>query len=191
MKEEKLFSPSIVSNICSSLVVPSVVTAKLCVSPRVNSAEPWVRASNPAGGDLADLRRLSAVGPNAVLENRGTQDRVLHLLEERRELLFPASRLLPKRRQRFQGSPQEPERSPHGVPSFLHKGSFLELRLGKPLIGSRNERSFSNTGIGSFSLPAIFASSLCVNDRLIIGTAASIASSINASSTSLPRLQPS
>ena len=33
--------------ICASRVVPSVVTTSACVSPRVNSAEPWVRGSTP------------------------------------------------------------------------------------------------------------------------------------------------
>ena len=33
--------------ICASRVVPSVVTTNAWVSPRVNSAEPWVRGSTP------------------------------------------------------------------------------------------------------------------------------------------------
>jgi hypothetical protein len=33
--------------ICSSRPVPSVATTSACVSPRVNSAEPWVRGSTP------------------------------------------------------------------------------------------------------------------------------------------------
>ncbi len=33
--------------ICSSRAVPSVATTIACVSPRVNSAEPWVRGSTP------------------------------------------------------------------------------------------------------------------------------------------------
>ena len=33
--------------ICESRLVPSVVTTSAWVSPRVNSAEPWVRGSTP------------------------------------------------------------------------------------------------------------------------------------------------
>ncbi len=33
--------------ICASRPVPSVVTTSAWVSPRVNSAEPWVRGSTP------------------------------------------------------------------------------------------------------------------------------------------------
>ena len=33
--------------ICASRPVPSVVVTSACVSPRVNSAEPWVRGSTP------------------------------------------------------------------------------------------------------------------------------------------------
>ena len=40
-------SPSSPSMICASRVVPSVVTTSACVSPRVKSAEPWVRGSTP------------------------------------------------------------------------------------------------------------------------------------------------
>ena len=32
---------------CSSSLVPSVTVTSACVSPRVNSAEPWVRGSTP------------------------------------------------------------------------------------------------------------------------------------------------
>jgi hypothetical protein len=41
------YSPSSASMICASRPVPSVVTTSAWVSPRVNSAEPWVRGSTP------------------------------------------------------------------------------------------------------------------------------------------------
>ena len=37
---------------CSSSPVPSVVTTSAWVSPRVNSAEPWVRGSRPASATI-------------------------------------------------------------------------------------------------------------------------------------------
>ncbi len=39
--------------ICASRVVPSVTTTSACVSPRVNSAEPWVRGSTPTRAVIA------------------------------------------------------------------------------------------------------------------------------------------
>ena len=48
--------------ICSSRAVPSVATTSACVSPRVNSAEPWVRGSTPVRiGDRAHGARVAAV----------------------------------------------------------------------------------------------------------------------------------
>ena len=41
------YSPISASMICSSRAVPSVATTSAWVSPRVNSAEPWVRGSTP------------------------------------------------------------------------------------------------------------------------------------------------
>ncbi len=37
---------------CSSSPVPSVATASACVSPRVNSAEPWARGRMPASATI-------------------------------------------------------------------------------------------------------------------------------------------
>ena len=43
---------------CASWLVPSVVVTSACVSPRVKSAEPWVRGSTPdLAGDRAGCRR--------------------------------------------------------------------------------------------------------------------------------------
>ena len=40
-------SPSYSSMICASSDVPSVAVTSACVSPRVKSAEPWVRGRRP------------------------------------------------------------------------------------------------------------------------------------------------
>ena len=37
---------------CSSSAVPSVATTSAWVSPRVNSAEPWVRGSTPTSATI-------------------------------------------------------------------------------------------------------------------------------------------
>ena len=49
-------SPSYSSMICASSEVPSVAVTSAWVSPRVKSAEPWVRGSSAhLAGDRADL----------------------------------------------------------------------------------------------------------------------------------------
>ncbi len=45
--KRSVYSPISASMSCSSRAVPSVATTSACVSPRVNSAEPWVRGSTP------------------------------------------------------------------------------------------------------------------------------------------------
>ena len=61
--------------------MPSVVVQIACVSPRVNSAEPWVRGRKPTHRlDRADLVELAAVDAAAVLEDRGADDVGLDLL---------------------------------------------------------------------------------------------------------------
>lgn len=45
--------------ICSSPFVPSVATTSACVSPRVNSAEPWVRGSTPVRISIGRTVRVS------------------------------------------------------------------------------------------------------------------------------------
>ena len=52
-------SPSSASMRCSSSDVPNVTTARLCVSPRVKSAEPCVRGSTPISQVIARM----PVGP--------------------------------------------------------------------------------------------------------------------------------
>ena len=44
--------PCSASMYCSSSPVPSVATTSACVSPRVNSAEPWVRGSTPTSATI-------------------------------------------------------------------------------------------------------------------------------------------
>ncbi len=46
------YSPSSASITCSSWPVPSVATQKACVSPRVNSAEPWARGRMPTSATI-------------------------------------------------------------------------------------------------------------------------------------------
>jgi hypothetical protein len=53
------YSPSSASMICSSRSVPSVATTSACVSPRVNSAEPWVRGSTPTRIEIGRTVRVS------------------------------------------------------------------------------------------------------------------------------------
>ncbi len=44
--------PSRLSTNCSSSLVPSVATTSAWVSPRVNSAEPWVRGRMPTSATI-------------------------------------------------------------------------------------------------------------------------------------------
>ena len=57
-----MLSPSYSSITWASRLVPSVAVASACVSPRVNSAEPWVRGRTPTSiaiGRISSRRRLS------------------------------------------------------------------------------------------------------------------------------------
>ena len=53
------YSPASASMICSSRPVPSVTVTSACVSPRVNSAEPWVRGSTPVRMVIGRTVRVS------------------------------------------------------------------------------------------------------------------------------------
>ena len=67
---------------CSSSPVPSVATTSACVSPRVNSAEPWVRGSTPTcGEDRAHRRQVAAVDAAAVVEDVPAHDLGLRVVE--------------------------------------------------------------------------------------------------------------
>ena len=81
----KLFqvSPSKLSIFCSSSAVPSVQVTSACVSPRVNTAEPWVRGSTPVSvqiGRISSNLRPSRRTP--LLEHFVAQDLFLQLLED-------------------------------------------------------------------------------------------------------------
>jgi hypothetical protein len=52
-------SPASASMRCASRSVPSVATTSACVSPRVNSAEPWVRGSTLLRISIARTVRVS------------------------------------------------------------------------------------------------------------------------------------
>jgi hypothetical protein len=85
--------------ICSSSPVPSVVTTRPCVSPRVNSAEPWVRGSTEVSGTIG--RTSSSARPSirlAVFDHVAAQHLGFQLLQRRAEvrvfqLLFAQRRL--------------------------------------------------------------------------------------------------
>jgi hypothetical protein len=51
--------------ICSDSLVPSVVVQIACVSPRVNSAEPWVRGRKPTLDSIG--RTWSSLRPSMRL----------------------------------------------------------------------------------------------------------------------------
>jgi hypothetical protein len=52
-------SPASASMRCASRSVPSVATTSAWVSPRVNSAEPWVRGSTPVRISIGRTVRVS------------------------------------------------------------------------------------------------------------------------------------
>ena len=65
----KLFhvSPSKLSIFCASSAVPSVQVTSACVSPRVKTAEPWVRGSTPVSIQIGRISsNFAAVESHAV-----------------------------------------------------------------------------------------------------------------------------
>ena len=78
----KLFhvSPSKLSIFCASSAVPSVQVTSACVSPRVNTAEPWTRGSTPVSiqiGRISSNLRPSRRTPR--VEHLFAQDLFLQL----------------------------------------------------------------------------------------------------------------
>jgi hypothetical protein len=63
-------------------LVPSVVVQIACVSPRVNSAEPWVRGRKPTIASIGRTWSVAAVDAAAVLEDRAAHDVGLDLLDQ-------------------------------------------------------------------------------------------------------------
>jgi hypothetical protein len=63
-----LVLPSIASMICASRPVPRVVTTMAWVSPRVNSAEPWVRGSTPTWTSIGRTVVVAAVDARLAVE---------------------------------------------------------------------------------------------------------------------------
>ena len=57
--KRSLYSPISASIFCSSRAVPSVAMTSAWVSPRVNSAEPWVRGSTPVRIAIGRTVRVS------------------------------------------------------------------------------------------------------------------------------------
>ncbi len=66
-------SPSYSSMIWASRLVPSVAETSACVSPRVNSAEPWVRGSRPTSIEIG--RTSSSARPSKRLRVASTLSR--------------------------------------------------------------------------------------------------------------------
>src|SRR3546814_4439486 len=64
-----------------SRAVPSVVTTMAWVSPRVNSAEPWVRGSTPTLEDRAHGVERTAVDADLGRQHRAAHGLVLELAE--------------------------------------------------------------------------------------------------------------
>ena len=83
-------SPSSVSTRCSSCLVPSVAATSACVSPRVKSAEPWVRGRNDTSALIArvsvDFRPSIA---DAVLQDHAPNFLLLELVEVLADLRLP------------------------------------------------------------------------------------------------------
>ena len=64
-------------------LVPSVVVQIDWVSPRVNSAEPWVRGRKPTIASIGRIwRGVAAVDALAVLQDRAADDVRLQLLHQ-------------------------------------------------------------------------------------------------------------
>ena len=81
--EMLLYSPSTASIICSSWPVPSVATTSACVSPRVNSAEPWARGRTPTShDDRAHGLGVAAVDALAGIEDVVADDVRFEFLEQ-------------------------------------------------------------------------------------------------------------
>ena len=88
----KLFhvSPSKLSIFCASSAVPSVQVTSAWVSPRVNTAEPWVRGSTPVSIQIG--RTSSNLRPSSrtpCVEHFLAQHFFLQLLEDRLGLGLP------------------------------------------------------------------------------------------------------
>ena len=72
------------SMICSSSAVPSVVTTSACVSPRVKSAEPCVRGRTSISQVMGRIwSGLPSVRADALFRDGRPHDLLLHVLEER------------------------------------------------------------------------------------------------------------
>ncbi len=71
----RYISPSTVSIFCWSSEVPSVTVTSACVSPRVNTAEPWTRGSTPTSdqiGRISSNLRPSSRTPFSSTSSRRT-----------------------------------------------------------------------------------------------------------------------
>src|SRR6186713_2875945 len=82
--KRSVYSPISASMRCSSRAVPSVATTIACVSPRVKSADPWVRGSTPV--------RIATVDPRLAGQDLVAHDLRLELEDEVVDLVRMARR---------------------------------------------------------------------------------------------------
>jgi hypothetical protein len=81
--KRSVYSPISASMICSSRAVPRVATTSACVSPRVNSAEPWARGSTPVRiGDRTHGAGVAAVDARLAIEDLAADDLRFHVAED-------------------------------------------------------------------------------------------------------------
>ncbi len=74
---------------CSSSPVPSVATTSAWVSPRVNSAEPWVRGRMPTCDRIGrTVRQVAAVDAEAGVEHVPAHHLGLQVVEGFADLLL-------------------------------------------------------------------------------------------------------
>ena len=113
-----LCSPSKVSSRCESSVVPSVAVTSACVSPRVNSAEPWVRGSTPTSIEIApNFVERAMVRANPLLRHLLAEEPLAQRFVVVRQLLLRRRRVRIVRNLRLQL-----------VLDLLHQHLAFELR---------------------------------------------------------------
>ena len=68
---------------CSSSPVPRVATTSACVSPRVNSAEPWVRGRTPTSATIGrTVVEVAAVDAGLGVEHVPAHDLGLEVVDD-------------------------------------------------------------------------------------------------------------
>ena len=152
---EYVFSPSILSKSCSSFTVPSVVTAKDCVSPRVKSALPCVQGRTPTShviGLISVTFLPSVLTPSLRIEARRMLYSISSNIFITRSYLFGSASIIS-----LNFSITSWWTLFRALPLFilpLTKDASFSRGYAYSLIGSIQERSSSLISIkGSFSFP--------------------------------------